>query len=76
LSASKFLESVTRFSVTLQSLLVDCFKTKKNGIQAESLPKFEDLLIAQEHIAARFEIVTFPDSAAGNRFASCIPCSA
>src|SRR5207244_484294 len=56
-------------SVTLQSLLVDCFKTKKHGIQAESLPKFEDLLIAQEHIAARLKIVTFPDSAAGNRFA-------
>src|SRR5947207_9747959 len=56
-------------SVTLQSLLVDCFKTKEHGIQAESLPKFEHLLIAQEHIAARFEIITFPDSAAGNRFA-------
>src|SRR5207245_9097264 len=56
-------------SVTLQSLLVDCFKTKEHSIQAESLPKFEDLLIAQEHIAARFEIITFPDSAAGNRFA-------
>src|SRR5947208_15840544 len=56
-------------SVTLQSLLVDCFKTEEHGIQAESLPKFEDLFVAQEHIAARFEIVTFPDSTAGNRFA-------
>src|SRR5437762_1210652 len=56
-------------SVTLQPLLVDCFKTEEHGIQAESLPKFEDLLVAQEHIAARFEIVTFPDSAAGDRFA-------
>ena len=56
-------------SVTLQPLLVDCFKTKEHGIQAESFPKFEDFLVAQEHIAARFEIITFPDSAAGNRFA-------
>src|SRR5947199_9365213 len=56
-------------SVTLQSLLFDCFKTKTHSIQAKSFPKFEDLLIAQEHIAARFEIITFPDSAAGNRFA-------
>src|SRR5437773_5816204 len=40
-------------SVTLQPLLVDCFKTEEHGIQAESLPKFEDLLVAQEHIAAR-----------------------
>src|SRR5207245_4886574 len=32
-------------TVTLQSLLVDCFKTKKHGIQAESLPKFEDLVL-------------------------------
>src|SRR5205814_2124941 len=55
--------------VTLQSLLVDCFKAQEHGIQAESLPKFEDLLVAQEHIAACFEIITFPDSAAGNRFA-------
>src|SRR5207245_5955062 len=56
-------------SVTLQSLLVDCFKTKKNAIQAKSLPKLEDLLIAHDHIAERSEIVTVPDSAAGNRFA-------
>src|SRR5207245_11080059 len=32
-------------SVTLQSLLVDCFKTKEHSIQAESLPKFEDLVL-------------------------------
>src|SRR5438874_5200890 len=55
-------------SVTLQSLLVDCFKTEEHGIQAKSLPKFEDLLDAHATISACFEIITIHVSAAGNGF--------
>src|SRR5438046_8721904 len=51
-------------SVTLQPLLVDCFKTEAHGIQAESLPKFEDTLIEHAHIAPRSEIFTFTTSTA------------
>ena len=55
-------------SVTFQSLLVDRFKTKEHGIQAKPLPEPEDFLVAQENIAARFEVITLLDSTAGNRF--------
>ena len=47
------------FAIAFQSFFIDRFKTEEHGVQAEPLPEFENFLVAQQHVAARFEVITF-----------------
>src|SRR5262249_37783132 len=55
-------------SIAFETFLIYRLEPEEHGVQTEPFPKFEHLLIAQQHIAARFEVITFPDAAARNRF--------
>src|SRR5262245_2658469 len=57
------------FAVAFQSFFVDCFKAEEHRIHTEPLPEPEDLLVTQQHVATRFEVITFADPAPGNGFA-------
>src|SRR5262249_14241752 len=57
------------FAITPESLIIDCFKAEEHGLHAKSLPELEDLLVAQQHVAPRFEVVSFSDPAAGDGLA-------
>ena len=38
-------------------------------VQAEPLPEFEDFLVSQQDVAARFEVIAFSNTALSDRFA-------
>src|SRR5690242_1934381 len=44
-------------AVQLERVLVQCFETEEHVVQPEPLPILEHLAIAQQHVAARLEVV-------------------
>src|SRR6516165_6972098 len=54
-----------------QSILIERFDAEKDVGDAKLLPELKQLLVAQEDIAARFQIETFAQSLAGDRLPDC-----
>ena len=60
-------------AIFLQSLVVDRFEPEKHVGDAELLPEAEHVLVAQQHVAAGFEIIFFLDPGARHRLAKLEP---
>src|SRR6516165_11693810 len=50
-----------------QPLLVDRLETEKHGFEPEPLPQAEDVLVAQQHVAARLEVIPLADAGPDDR---------
>src|SRR6516164_1824363 len=61
------------FAVFPQPLLVDGFEAEKHGFEPEPLPQAERLLVAQQHVAASFQVISLADTGAGDRLADLHP---
>src|SRR5215472_8007229 len=57
----------------LQSLLIDRFDPEKHVFEPELLPEAKDFLMAQQHIAAGFEVIPFLDAGTGDGLADLHP---
>ena len=57
------------FAELAQAVLIDRLDTEKDVGDPELLPELEDLLVAKEHVAARFQIEVLADALARDRFA-------
>ena len=75
-SASKFLESAHALAVTLQPLFVDRLDAQEHVLQTERLPEPEDILVAQQDVAAGFEIELLLDAGPAIASPMAMPCSA
>ena len=62
-SASRFLDGVTRLR-NAPALFVDRLEPEEHVLQAEPLPEAEDVLVAQQHVAAGLQVVLLVDPAA------------
>ena len=56
-------------AVALEAVLVDRFEADKDVLQPEGLPETEHLFVAQQHVAAGFEVIALFDPGAGDRLA-------
>src|SRR5271170_4433647 len=56
-------------AVSLQTLLVDRLEADEDVLQAEGLPEAKYLLVAEQYVAAGFEVVALFDPGAGDRLA-------
>src|SRR5271154_392178 len=56
-------------AVSLQTLLVDRLEADEDVLQAEGLPEAKYLLVAEQYVAAGFEVVGLFDAGAGDRIA-------
>src|SRR5262249_16063666 len=55
------------FAKLSQAFLVDCFDAEKNLSEAELLPEFKHLLVAEQDVAACFQIESLADSLSRDR---------
>src|SRR6185312_9098450 len=53
----------------LQALLIDRFEADEYDAQSKLAPELEHLLVPEQHIPARFEIILLADTAPGDRLA-------
>ena len=58
-----------RLRILAQALLVDRLEAEEHVFEAERLPELEHLLVAQQHVAARLEVVFLADAFPGDRLA-------
>src|SRR4029078_13058237 len=65
----KVLAERNTFAMEGEALFVDRFNADEHVGETERLPEFEHLLVPQQHVAPRFEIVLFGDAATGDRLA-------
>src|SRR4029077_19791296 len=56
------------FAVLAQPLLVDRLEADEHVFEAELSPETEHLLVAQQYVAARFEVILLADAGADDRF--------
>ena len=68
-SASKFCESVTRLRYRFSPSSSIASTPRNMYCKPERLPEPEDLLVAQQHVAAGLQVVLLLDPAAGDRLA-------
>src|SRR5215471_1329258 len=56
-----------------QPLLVDRLEAEEHRFEPEALPQPEDVLVPQQHVAARLEIIPLADAGPGDRLADLHP---
>ena len=65
-SASKLRLERDALAVLAQAVVVDRLKPEEDVLEAERLPELEHLLVAQEHVAARLQIIVLADALPGD----------
>src|SRR4029450_9651233 len=59
-------------AILAQALLVDRLEPQEHVLEAQALPETEDLDVAQEHVAARLQVVLLTDSLSRDRLAEAV----